>query len=47
MEKRGFTAMTKKRSYKVLLLFGGDQVEKLWNIIIGKGVRELCSSQVD
>jgi len=28
----GFTAVAKKRSFRVLLLFGGDQVEKLWNV---------------
>ena len=38
-----FTAVAKKRSYRVLLLFGGDRVEKLWNIVIGKAVGELCS----
>ena len=40
-------AVAKKRSYRVLLLFGGDQEEKLLNIFIGKAVGELCSSQVD
>ena len=25
----GFTAVAKKRSFRVLLLFGGDRVEKL------------------
>jgi len=39
----GFTAVAKKRSFRVLLLFGGDRVEKLWNIVIGKAVGELCS----
>ena len=39
----GFTAVAKKRSIRVLLLFGGDRVEKLWNIVIGKAVRRLCS----
>ena len=38
----GFTAVVKKRSFRVLLLFGGDRVEKLWNIVIGKAVGELC-----
>ena len=38
----GFTAVAKKRSFRVLLLFGGDRVEKLWNIVIGKAVGELC-----
>ena len=37
-----FTAVAKRRSYRVLLLFGGDRVEKLWNIVIGKAVGELC-----
>ena len=37
------TAVAKKRSFRVLLLFGGDRVEKLWNIVIGKAVGELCS----
>ena len=37
-----FTAVPKKRSYRVLLLFGGDRVVKLWNIVIGKAVGELC-----
>ena len=37
-----FTAVAKKRSFRVLLLFGGDRVEKLWNIVIGKAVGELC-----
>ena len=44
MEKKSFMTVAKKRSYRVLLLFGGDQVEKLWNINIGKAVGELCSS---
>ena len=35
-------AVAKKRSYRVLLLFGGDRVEKLWNIVIGKAVGEPC-----
>ena len=26
----GFTAVAKKRSFRVLLLFGGDRVEKLY-----------------
>ena len=39
----GFTAVAKKRSFRVLLWFGGDRVEKLWNIVIGKAVGELCS----
>ena len=39
----GFTAVAKKRSFRVLLLFGGDRVEKLWNIVIGEAVRGLCS----
>ena len=39
----GFTAVAKKRSFRVLLLFGGDRVERLWNIVIGKAVGELCS----
>ena len=38
-----FTAVAKLRSYRVLLLFGGDRVEKLWNIIGVKAVGELCS----
>ena len=38
----GFTAVAKKRSFRVLLLFGGDRVEKLKNIVIGKAVEELC-----
>ena len=38
-----FTAGAKKISFRVLLLFGGDRVEKLWNIVIGKAVGELCS----
>jgi len=38
-----FTVVAKKRSYRVLLLFGADRVEKLWNILIGKAVGELCS----
>ena len=29
VEKKSFAAVAKKRSYRVLLLFGGDQVEKL------------------
>ena len=29
-----FTAVAKKRSYRVLLLFGGDRVEKLLNSVI-------------
>ena len=37
-----FTAVAKKRSFRVLLLFGGDRVEKLWNIVIGKAIGELC-----
>ena len=39
----GFTAVAKKRSFRVLLLLGGDRVEKLENIVIGKAVEELCS----
>ena len=39
----GFTAVARKRSFRVLLLFGGDRVEKLKNIVIGKAVEELCS----
>ena len=39
----GFTAVAKKRSFRVLLMFGRDRVEKLWNIAIGKIVEELCS----
>ena len=39
----GFTAVAKKRSFRVLLLFGGDRVEKLEKIVIGKAVEELCS----
>ena len=39
----GFTAVTKKRSIRVLLLFGGDRVEKPWNIFIGKADRGLRS----
>ena len=38
-----FTAVAKKISFRVLMLFGGDRVEKLWNISIGKAVGELCS----
>ena len=38
-----FTAVATKRSFRVLLWFGGDRVEKLWNIVIGKAVGELCS----
>ena len=36
-------AVAKKISFRVRLLFGGDRVEKLWNIVIGKAVGELCS----
>ena len=39
----GFTAVAKKRSFRVLLEFSGDRVEKLWNLVIGKAVGELCS----
>ena len=42
----GFPAVAKKRSFRVLLLFGGDRVEKLWNIVIGNAVEELCSKSV-
>ena len=38
-----FTAVAKKRSFRVLSWFGGARVEKLWNIVIGKAVGELCS----
>ena len=38
-----FTAVAKKRSFRILLLFGGDRVEKLKNIIIGKAVEEHSS----
>ena len=34
--------MAKKRSFRVLFLFGGDRVEKLGNIVIGKAIGELC-----
>ena len=34
----GFTVVAKRRSFRVLLLFGGDRVEKLKNIVIGKAV---------
>ena len=37
-----FTAVAKKRRFRVLLLFGGDRVEKLWNIVTGKAVEVLC-----
>ena len=33
-----FTAVAKKRSFRVLLLFGGERGEKLKNIVIGKAV---------
>ena len=39
-----FTAVAKKISLRVLLLFGGDRVEEMWNIVIGKAVGELCSN---
>ena len=39
----GFTAVARKRSFRVKLLFGGDRVEKLKNIVIGKAVEVLCS----
>ena len=39
----GFTAVARKRNFRVLLLFGGDRVEKLKNIVIGKAVEEHCS----
>ena len=42
----GFTEMAKKRSSTVLLLFGGDRVEKLENIVVGKAVGELSLFQV-
>ena len=38
----GFMAVAEERSFRVMLLFGGDRVEKLWNIVIGKAVRGLC-----
>ena len=37
----GFTAVARKRSFRVKLLFGGDRVEKLKNIVIGKAVEVL------
>ena len=35
--------MAKKIGLRVLLLFGRDRFEKLWNVVIGKAVGELCS----
>ena len=40
-----FTAVAKKRSFIVLVLFGGDRVEKLWNIIFGKLLESFGRSQ--
>ena len=39
-----FTAVAKKISLRVQLLFGRDGVEKLWNVVTGKVVAELCSN---
>ena len=37
-----FTAVAKKRSFRVLLLFGRERGEKLNKIVIGKAVGESC-----
>ena len=49
MEKKScwFYGSGQEEKLSVLLLFCGDRVEKLWDIVIGKAVGELCPSQVD
>ena len=44
MEKKScwFYGSGQEEKLSVLLLFGGERVEKLWNIVIGKAVGELC-----